>query len=66
MSLSMFGSEAWTHIPNEETKALEPKSEKCIFIRYYEEFKTYIILQPNSIEIIIRRDVKFYEDLSSL
>jgi len=30
----VFGSEAWAHIPDEQHKALEPNSEKCIFVRY--------------------------------
>ena len=44
----VFGAEAWAHIPNEKHKALEPKSEKCIFVRYYEDVKGHRILQPNS------------------
>jgi hypothetical protein len=44
-------------------KALHPKSEKCIFVDYSEYFKGYILLQPHCNEIIIRRDVKFDENL---
>ena len=33
----VFGSEAWAHIPIEKHKALEPKSEKCIFVGYFED-----------------------------
>ena len=61
----MFGSEAWAHIPNEKWKALQPKSEKCIFVGYYEDVKGYIILQPHYHEIIITRDVKFDENILS-
>jgi hypothetical protein len=28
----VFGSIAWAHIPDEKRKALQPKSEKCIFV----------------------------------
>ena len=35
----VFGSEAWAHIPDEKHKALEPKSEKCIFVGYFEDVK---------------------------
>ena len=28
----VFRCEAWTHIPDEKQKALQPKSEKCIFL----------------------------------
>lgn len=53
------------HIPNEKHKALEPKSEKCISVGYSEDIKGYRVLQPNSIEISIRRDVKLDENISS-
>jgi hypothetical protein len=59
----VFGSIAWAHIPDEKRKALKPKSEKCIFVGYSEYVKGYRILQSNCNEIIIRRDVKFDENL---
>ena len=59
----MFGSDAWAHLPDEKRKALQPKSEKCIFVGYSEDVKGYRILQPHSHDIIIRRDVKFNENL---
>ena len=61
----VFVSEAWAHIPNEKHKALEPKSEKCIFVGYFEYVKGYRLLHPNSKVIIIRRDVKFNENVSA-
>jgi hypothetical protein len=42
---------------------LQPKSEKCIFVGYSEDVKGYRILQPHCNEIIIRRDVKFDENI---
>ena len=59
----MFGCEAWAHIPNEKWKALQLKSEKCIFVRYSEDVEGYRLLQPHSHDIIIRRDVKFDENI---
>ena len=41
----VFGSDAWAHIPDVKHKALEPKSEKCIVVGYYEDVKGYRILQ---------------------
>ena len=35
----VFGSVAWAHIPDEKRKYLRPKSEKCIFVGYYEDVK---------------------------
>jgi transposase InsO family protein len=59
----VFGSIAWAHIPDEKRKALQPKSEKCIFFGYSEDVKGYRLLPPHCNEIIIRRDVKFDENL---
>jgi hypothetical protein len=58
-----FGSVTWAHIPNEKRKPLQPKSEKCIFVGYFEDVKGYKLLQPHSNEIIIRRYVKFDENI---
>ena len=35
----VFGSDAWAHIPDAKHKALEPKSEKCIFVGYSKDVK---------------------------
>jgi hypothetical protein len=58
----VFGSIAWAHIPDEKRKALHPKSEKCILL-VNEDVKGYKLLQSHCNEIIIRRDVKFDENL---
>ena len=60
----VFGSIAWAHIPDEKQKALQPKSEKCIFVGYSKDVKGYR-LQPYFNEIIIRKDLKFDENLSA-
>jgi transposase InsO family protein len=59
----VFGTIAWAHIPDEKRKTLQPKSEKCIFVSYSEDVKGYRLLQPHCNEIILRRDVKFDENL---
>ena len=43
-------------------KALEPKSEKCIFVGYSEDVKGYRLLRP---KCKIIRDVKFDENISA-
>jgi hypothetical protein len=43
----VFGSITWAHIPDEKRKALQPKSEKCIFVGYFEDVKGYRLLQPH-------------------
>jgi hypothetical protein len=59
----MFCSES--HIPDEKRKALHPKNEKFIFVVYSEDIKGHRLLQSHSNAIIIRRDVKFDENLSA-
>jgi hypothetical protein len=61
----VFGSIAWAHIFNEKRIALKPECEECIFVGYFEHVKGYIILQPHSNEIFIRRNVKFDGNISS-
>jgi hypothetical protein len=59
----VFGSITWAQIPDEKRKALQPKSEKCIFVGYSKDFKCYKLLQLHCNEIIIRRDVNFDENI---
>ena len=44
---------------------MEPKNEKIIFFGYSKDVKVYRIFQPNSIKLIIKRDVKFDKNISS-
>jgi hypothetical protein len=59
----VFGNIAWAHIPDEKRKALQSKSEKCIFVGYSEDVKGYRLLQSHCNEIIIRRDFKLDANL---
>ena len=49
----VFGSEAWTHFLDEKHKFLEPKSEKYIFVGYFEDAKGYKIIPLKSKNVII-------------
>ena len=49
----VFGSEACAHISDEKHKALEPKSENCIFVGYSKDVKGYRLLYPNSKELLL-------------
>ena len=35
----IFGSKAWARIPTEKRKDLQPQSQECIFVGYYEDSK---------------------------
>jgi len=52
-----------SHILDEKKKALQSKSEKCILVGYSEDIKGYRLIQPHCNETIIRRDVKFDENI---
>jgi hypothetical protein len=45
--IHVFGIVAWDHIPDDKRKAVQPKSEKCIFVGYSENVKGYRLLQPH-------------------
>ena len=59
----VFGSDAWAHIPDAKHKALEHKSEKCIFVGYFEDVRGYRLIPLKSKNVIIRRDVNFAENI---
>jgi hypothetical protein len=50
----VFGNVAWDHIPNEKMKALQPKSEKHVFVEYSKDVKGYRFLQPHFNEIMMK------------
>jgi len=60
-----FGNEAWAHIPDGKHRALEPKSEKCIFVGYSEDVKGYRLIPLKSKNVIIGRYVKFAKNISA-
>jgi hypothetical protein len=61
----VFGSEAWAHICDEKRKTLQPKSEKFIFVGYFEDVKGYRFILLNSNENNIKGDIMFDESLSA-
>ncbi|KAA0065975.1 integrase [Cucumis melo var. makuwa] len=62
--LRVFGSIAYSHIPNQLRGRLDDKSEKCIMVGYNENSKAYRLYNPVSRKIIISRDVIFSKDES--
>ena len=53
----IFGSRAWTRIPSEKRKALDPQSTECIFLGYPNGVKGYRIINLSSNWLIIERSV---------
>ena len=40
----IFGSKAWDRIPIEKRKALQPQSQECLFVGYFEDSKGYNLI----------------------
>ena len=62
--LKVFGSVAYSHIPDAMRSKLDDKSEKCIFIGYSERSKAYKLYNPVTKKMVISRDVRFDENSS--
>jgi len=57
----VFGCIAYMHVPNEKRSKLDPKAEKCIFIKYSLEQKGYRCFNPSIRKLQVSRDVVFDE-----
>ena len=58
----IFGSPAFTHVPDELRRKLDPKAVECIFVGYCENSKSFRMWNPATRRIIISRDVIFKEE----
>ena len=52
---------AYVHVPNERRTKLDPKVEKCIFIRYSLQQKGYRCYNTSPRKMQVNRDVVFNE-----
>jgi len=57
----VFGCIAYVHVPDEKRSKLDPKAEKCIFIRYFLEQKGYRCFNPSTQKLQVSKDVVFNE-----
>ncbi len=62
--LIMFGYIAYVHVPDEKRSKLDPKVDKCIFIRYSLEQKGYKCFIPSTRKLQVSRNVVFDEMVS--
>ena len=58
-NLRAFGCAAYSHIPNDERKKLNPTARKCIFLGYGNVTKGYRLYDPVKARVIHSRDVIF-------
>ena len=60
--MRIFGCVAYVHFPDQLSKKLDSKGEKCIFLVYCEESKGYRLYNPSKNKFVIWRDVQFIEE----
>jgi hypothetical protein len=60
--MRIFGYLAYAHILGEEWRKLADKRKNCIMVGYNLYSKAYCIYDPITHEIIVRRDIIFYEN----
>jgi len=62
--LRVFGCIAYVHVPDEKRSKLNPKAEKCIFIRYSLEQKGYKCFNLSTRKLQVSRNVVFDDMIS--
>ncbi|KAH9700447.1 hypothetical protein KPL71_024696 [Citrus sinensis] len=60
--LHAFGCPVYVMYNTQERTKLDPKSRRCIFLRYADGVKRYRLWDPTAHKIVISRDVIFIED----
>ena len=60
-NLKIFGCEAYALTPTNQRFELDPRSKKCIFVGYDDVTKGYGSWDTTAHNIVISRDVFFYE-----
>jgi hypothetical protein len=60
----VFCCVAYAHVLEEPRRNVDDRSEKCIFVGYNEQSKSYRMYNPITKKLIVSRDVKFQEDKS--
>lgn len=64
-SLRIFGSKVTVHVPKERRKKWSAKAKEMIFIGYDSQKKGFRCFDAENSKVIVSRDVKFFETLSS-
>jgi len=58
----VFGCKCYMHVLDKDSRKLEPKSQKCIFLGYDMESKAYRLYDPKARKVQLSRDVVFHEE----
>ena len=59
--LKVFGCRAFVHVPKQQRRKLDPKSEECIHVGYANGSKGYRLYHIRKQKIVEARDVVFFE-----
>jgi transposase InsO family protein len=59
--LRIYGSTAYTHVPSQLRKKLDPTSRRVIFVGYGKSTKLFRVCDPSRREVEVVRDIKFEE-----
>jgi hypothetical protein len=57
----VWGCDAWRHVPDSERAKLDSKAESGIFVGYEESRMAYRVLDVNTREVKVSRDIRFDE-----
>jgi len=60
--VSIFSCVAYAHVSGKLRQKLDNKSKKCIYLRYSDQSKVYLIYNLVTRKVVINRDVKFAEE----
>ena len=53
----IFGSKDWDRISTKKRKALQPQSQECLFVGYFEDSKWYKLINLSTNKYFIERNV---------
>lgn len=59
--LRVFGSKAYAHVPKDNRRKLDSKTQECVLVGYSEDSKGYLLWDSAARKVIVRRDVLFDE-----
>lgn len=60
--IKVFGCVAYTHVPNQQRRKLDPKAQKMIFVGYQGNFNNCRLFDPKTRKITVAASVRFDEE----
>jgi hypothetical protein len=60
--LNFFGSLAYLHVPKDNCKKLDSKTQPCLFVGYDDQSKVYRLFDPFRRKFVLNRGIVFNEN----